>query len=92
MDCETAAALADRLWGLTVTAVSELPSYDDRNFKLTTSGAGPTCILRDQRAAAFPHWKFDGECQRPTGLKSTKPGSESDPRIAQMAREGLSPS
>jgi len=39
VDRETAAELARRLWGFTVKDVSELPSYDDRNFKVTTAGA-----------------------------------------------------
>ncbi len=43
VDCRIAAELAGRLWGVTVTAVSELPSYDDRNFRVTTTGTTDAC-------------------------------------------------
>ena len=39
--CAEAGELTERLFGLRVASVSELNSYDDRNFKITTVGGTP---------------------------------------------------
>ena len=53
VDCKTAVELARRLWGVTVKVVSELPSYDDRNFRITTTGANYAYSPPDGRLGAL---------------------------------------